>query len=195
MFANAKRAVRIDAPGKLDPKLILFPNLAGPRLLDRLTESDPGGRLSLITVQIVAFRTQSHGQDIIGKPGRLVPNRCESAVNTDFRFVFQNLHTAHAVRICPDGVVDACEVDIKNVSSFPEKMRKKEAHLEEGQGKLGGPGQLIPVFRVRRHSHRSGDELIPGIRGGTTWSGNGPAEHVQKEEAAGRLPPAKISRT
>src|SRR6185437_3197058 len=62
VFANAHRAVGVDAPRQLDPELVLLPNLAGIRVarvvdlfartlggdaVDRLAEADPAARMRL----------------------------------------------------------------------------------------------------------------------------------------------------
>ncbi len=98
MLANAERSVGIDAPGKLDPKLVFFPDFAGIGLVselhwlaqpfgdhaqDRLAEGDPASGMCFLTLNVVPLATHTHGQNIVGEQRGLAPHRRKRGVQAD----------------------------------------------------------------------------------------------------------------
>src|SRR5207244_1243271 len=98
VLPDAERAVRVDAPGELDPELVLFPDFAGIRLTrvgdgtsqplqrgaaHRLPEAEPLRVVRLVRVEVVALGPDAGRQDVVGECGRLAPRRRQRDVETD----------------------------------------------------------------------------------------------------------------
>src|SRR5262249_38285765 len=127
MLSNAPAAILIDPPGELIPKFVLFPDRARIGLvseLDRLafalaghteyglSKRDPGAAIGLVTIEIVTLRAMAHGQDKIGPVSGFVPGRRQGHVEADLLLTGEHLDPAKAIGVSPDGIEDACEIDI-----------------------------------------------------------------------------------
>src|SRR5262249_20524817 len=137
--SDAERTIRVDAPGELDPELVLLPDLAridlpavldrlskatSSRSQDRLTKPEPLRVMRLVRVEIVPLGAHAHGQHVVGEECRLAPGRRQSDVKADLGPVHEHLDPAEAVGIGPDGVVDTGEIDLKPPSAFIDEMRQ-----------------------------------------------------------------------
>src|ERR1700674_5823737 len=131
-MANAKTAVRVDAPGEIEPELVLLPDLAGVHLArvfyvlalaftsrtqHRLAKTEPLRVVRFVRMNVVAFRAQTHRQYVVGEVRRFVPGGRERHMTTDPVFVCERLDPGEAVRVGPDRVVHACEINFQPPSS------------------------------------------------------------------------------
>ena len=175
---DAERTVGIDPPRKLDPELVLLPDLARVRLArvghrpavalggdarHGLAEPDPAAGVGLVAVQVVALAAESDRQDVVGVPGRLVPDRRQRRVPADEVLPGERLHPGHPVGVRPDRVVHAAEVDVERPTTLEQEVRQQEGHLEERERVLARPGELVPLLRMRRQVWRAGHPLVPGV--------------------------------
>ena len=199
VLADPERPVGIDAPGELHPELVLLPDLTrigltsvGDRFAQplarspqhRLAKAEPLGVVGLVGVEVVAFGAVPHREHVVGKIGALVPGRCERGVQPDLGLVAQSLDPGEPVGVGPDRVVDAREVDLEPLASFVQELWQEERHLHEGQWILEWPCELVPLLGVRRHVHRPGHELVPGVGKGATLGGHRPHKTVQQKQAS-----------
>src|SRR2546426_8818720 len=213
IFSDPERTIRIDAPGELDPELVLLPDLTKPGRLvrlpreverlaallerhpeHRLTEADPACRVSLLRHEIVTLGGVAHRQHVVGEPRRLAPHRRQTHVALDLRLVGQHLDPGHPVGVGPHGVVDAREVHGELAAALTEKMREQERHLEERQRILPRHQRLAPPLAGRRHQGRRGDRLVPRARRRPPRRGHGAHQHHEQLERARHLPAAEIAR-
>src|SRR5215831_838866 len=74
-------------------------------------------RVRLLAHDIVTFGAYSHRQDVVGEPRGLAPNRRESCVQLDLRFISENLDPAHTIGIRPNRVVNTSEVSSQVAAS------------------------------------------------------------------------------
>ena len=92
-------SIRINAPGKLNPELILFPHLTDiclPGIFNRiahlcvsntknrLTERNPLAGMGFITDKIMPLGGMAHRQHVVGKIGGFAPGWRKRRVQTDF---------------------------------------------------------------------------------------------------------------
>ena len=166
---DAEAPVGVDAPGELDPELVLLPDVAGVRLArvahgpaesltrgpeHRLAERDPLAVVLLVGVQVVPLGAEPHRQHVVGEEGGLAPGRGERDVETDEALVGERLDPREPVGVRPDGVVDAREVHLEAAAPLLQEVRQEERELVQRQRELVRPGQLVPAVRVGRQVDR-----------------------------------------
>ena len=212
VLADAQGAVRVDAPGQLDPELVLFPHLPEPGLPvrlpgggeglappfqghpeHRLAKADPARRMGLLAHEVVALGGQAHGQHVVREPGGLAPRGREAGMALHLGLVAQHLDPAHAVGVGPHRVVDPGEVHGQLAPSFLDQVRQQETHLEEGQGVFRGIHELVPHLGRRRHHGRGGHELVPGVGRGAAGSPHRACQHHQELQRPGHLPASQVA--
>ena len=98
----------------------------------------------------MALGTESHGQNIIGKPRGLAPGGRERGVQADFFFVAQHLDPGEAVGISPDRIEDAREISLDAAAAFFQKVRQQKRHFMRAQRPLLRIEQFVPAFLRRR---------------------------------------------
>ena len=212
VLADSQRAVGIDAPGQLDPELVLFPHLSQARLPMRLpggveglalpfqgdpqhglAEADPARRVGFLAHEVVALRREAHGQHVVREPGGFAPGGREAGVALHLGLVAQHLDPAHAVGVGPHRVVDPGEVHRQLAPALLHQVRQQEAHLEEGEGILRRVHQRVPHLGGRRHHRRRRNELVPGIGGRAPGSAHGARQHHQELQRPRHFPAAQVA--
>ncbi len=204
-----ERAVAIDAPGELEPELVLLPDLAGIRLpavgdrlavalaggaRDRLAKAQPLTVLGFVGVGVVALGGEAHRQHVVGEEGGLVPGRGERDVQADLGLVGERLDPAEAVRVGPHRVVDPGEVDVELAAPLEQEVRQEERHLVHRQRKLERPVELVPLVGVLlRQVDRPRHELVPGVGIGAALGGDGAEQGVEQKERPRHLPAALVA--
>ena len=205
---DVEAPVGVDAPGELDPELVLLPDVAGVRLArvahrpaesltrgpeHRLAERDPLAVVLLVGVQVVPLGAEAHREHIVGEERGLAPGRGERDVEADEALVGERLDPREPVGVRPDGVVDAGEVHLEAAAPLLQEVRQEERELVQRQRELVRPGQLVPAVRVRRQVDRRGHELVPGVRVRPALRRDRAEQRVQEEEAARDLPAAEVA--
>src|SRR5215469_10369563 len=142
--ADAERAIGIDAPGELDPELVLLPDLPRidqARVRDRLAEALAGGAqhrlpeaqplgvVRLVRVQVVTLRADAHRQHVVSEEGCLAPGGREGNMEADPGLVREHFDPPEAVGVRPHRVVDAREVDLEAAAALREEVRQQEREL------------------------------------------------------------------
>ena len=142
----------------------------------------------------MALGAEPHGQHVVGEMGGLVPGGRQGDVQADPLRVGEHLDPGEAVRIGPDRVVHAREVDIEEIAAPLQEMREEEGHLHQRKRILGGPGEFVPVLRMPRQMDGTRHELVPRVGMGAALGSHRAHQCVEKEEGAGHLPAAEVAR-
>ena len=208
MVPDPQAAVGIDAPGQLDPELVLFPDLARvslvgeghgiahapPRLAqDGLAKPDPGARVGLVADDVVALAGVAHGQHVIGEIGRLVPRGGQGRVESYLLLVAQRLDPGEPVGVCPHGIEHPGEVDGQLSAPLFQEMGQEKAHLVMGEGVFLREMQFVPELLVRGMVEDVGLELVPPARRCPALRADTAREHVQEVEAPRHGPAAGVA--
>jgi hypothetical protein len=159
---------------------------------NRLAEPDPRARVRLLAHEVVALRRQAHGQDEVGVARGLVPGGRERGVQADPLLVAEHLDPRRAVRIGPDRIEDAREVDVETLL-LRDEVGQQRAHLVVGERVFARVEQLVPDVLRRRLHERLRHELVPAVRRGAALGADRSGEHDQELERAGDLPAAEIA--
>ena len=212
VFPDTQGAVGIDAPGQLDPELVLFPHFPQPGFhmglpggveglappfhgdpQHRLAKTDPARRVGLLAHEIVPLRRQAHGQHVVREPGGLAPGGRETGVTLHLGLVAQHLDPAHAVRVGPHRVVDPGKIHGQFAPALLDEVRQQKAHLEERQRVFRRIHERVPLLGRRRHHRRRRDELVPGVGGGAAGRAHGAHQHHQELQRPGYFPAAQVA--
>ena len=209
MATDAHRAVRIDAPRELDPELVLLPDLPrihAPRIARRrfseplarraqhgLAETEPLRVVSFVGMDVVSLRGDSHGQDVVGKVGRLAPRGRQRHVQSHELLVREDVDPGEAVGVRPHRVVDAREIDLEPAAPILQQVGQQHRHLVHRQRILGRPVEIVPYLGMGRHVNRSGHELVGDVGMRAAFGADRAGERVEQEERAGDLPSAEVA--
>ena len=208
MLANPQASVGVHTPAKLYPELVFLPHFARVGLVGelhllagaaqrlaqyRLTESDPYAGVCLVGIEVMAFTGQAHGQDVVGKIGRLVPGGRQGDVHAEFIFVAQRFNPAEAVRVGPNRIEHPREVHVHLAAVFLQHVRQQEAHLEEGQRIFVGKMQLVPELLGRRLIKEFGVEFVPGVGRSATRRTHATGQYVEKMEGTRDSPATEVT--
>jgi len=111
----------------------------------------------------------------------------------DLFFVSKDLHPGSPIRIRPDRVVSAREIDSDPPTSFLEKIRQEITHFVVGERIFPGPGQLIPLLLRFRQCKGYGDKFVPGRGGCAATGSNTPGKNIEESERSRDLPAAEVA--
>ena len=115
-------------------------------------------------------------------------------MQADLAVVLQHLNPREAIRIRPDRVVDAREIDVELSPSFFQEMRQQVAELMERQRKLQRKQELVPVFGRRRRIRVLRNELVRDMQVHASDRSDTPRQHDKQIQTAGDLPAPEIAR-
>ena len=136
----------------------------------------------------MALGGETHRQDVVGEVGRLVPGRRQSYVQPHLGLVAEHLDPREAVRVRPDRVVDAAEIDVEALLRPLHQVGKQKGQLVHGERELDRPGQVVPVLRMARQMDGARNEFVPGIGVEPARCRHRTQQRVEHEERAGDLP-------
>ncbi len=208
VLADAERAVVVDAPGELNPELVLLPHLArigfvgearrlplppGELAQHRLAERNPHPGVRLVGVDVVPLGGVPHRQHVVGEKGGLVPGRSERNMAADRLRVREHLNPRETVGVGPDRVEDPREVDVHAAAAVLDKVRQDLAHLVVGKRVFGRPDEFVPSLLRWRHVKEGGVELGPGAGRGPPFGADRACQDVQQVQRARHLPAAEVT--
>ena len=141
----------------------------------------------------MTLRGVSHRQYVVGEESCLVPSRGQRDMASNGLLVLQHPNPREPIRIGPDRIEDAGEVDIHRTPSVFHQMRQDVTHLVVREGVLRREMKLVPTVRSGWLIEQLGAELGPRVRRGSTLTAHAARKHVQQVQGARDLPTPEIA--